>query len=73
MQKRKSLMEALSQLFSLFILYSFTQVLELSTKCMITIFTERRQRYGCHLRLGAHFLSQDGMRTTKETETLMPG
>ena len=29
-----------------------------------------RQGYGCHSRLGAHCLSQDALRSTKETETL---
>ena len=29
-----------------------------------------KERYGCHLRLGAHFQSQDALRTTKETKTL---
>ena len=68
--RTKSLMAALSDCFpssSCLLLREYWNLVPNNNNIRVK---ETNQRYGCHSRLGALFLSQDELRTTKETETL---
>ena len=65
----KSLMAALSDCFpssSCLLLLEYWNLVPNN----ISVRVKEPRKYGCHSRLGAHFLSHHALRTTQETETL---